>query len=126
MGCTNVTDLLKSYGANDDSLLMTLCCQKNDSSSLRAQIFAFIARILAEDNQKAIEIIIKKNLVGLSALDYATMANNSKIAAFLAKLFYIFGQDLLCKDSQVCTMGPNYQKTIFLVLKVIIKFNFGH
>merc|ERR1712223_2280919 len=28
------------------------------------------------------------------------MANNAKIAAFLAKIFYIFGQDLLCKDSQ--------------------------
>ena len=46
-------------------------------------------------------MIIKKNSAGLSALDYATMANNAKIAAFLAEMFYIFGQDLLCKDNQV-------------------------
>ena len=46
-------------------------------------------------------MIIKKNQVGLSALDYATMANNAKVAAFLAKLFYIFGQDVHGKDTQV-------------------------
>ena len=54
-----------------------------------------------ESNQDAIEMIIKKNQVGLSALDYATMANNAKVAAFLAKLFYIFGQDVHGKDTQV-------------------------
>ena len=97
----NVTDLVKSYGPTDESLLMTLCCQKNDSPSLRAQIFAFISRVLEESNDEAIEMIIKKNSAGLSALDYATMANNAKIAAFLAEIFYIFGQDLLCKDNQV-------------------------
>ena len=42
----------------------------------------------------------KKNQVGLSALDYATMANNPKIAAFLANILYIFGQDVLGKDSE--------------------------
>ena len=97
----NVTDLLKSYGPSDESLLMTLCCQKNDSPALRAQIFAFLSRVLEEANQEAINMIIKKNQVGLSALDYATMANNAKIAAFLAKMFYMFGQDVLGKDSQV-------------------------
>ena len=45
-------------------------------------------------------MIIKKNQVGLSALDYATMANNPKIAAFLANILYIFGQDVLGKDSE--------------------------
>ena len=54
-----------------------------------------------ESNPDAIEMIIKKNQVGLSALDYATMANNAKVAAFLAKLFYIFGQDVHGKDTQV-------------------------
>merc|ERR1712223_249448 len=77
----NVTDLLKTYGSKNESLLMTLCCQKNDSSSLRAQVFAFIARILAEKNQEAIKMIIRKDQAGQSALDYATMANNAKIAA---------------------------------------------
>ena len=48
-------------------------------------------------------MIVKKNQVGLSALDYATMANNAKIAAFLANLFYIFGQDVLGKDTEVST-----------------------
>jgi len=96
----NLTDLLKSYGPNEESLLMTFCCQKNDSAVLRAQIFAFLSRVLLESNQDAIEMIIKKNQVGLSALDYATMANNAKVAAFLAKLFYIFGQDVHGKDTQ--------------------------
>ena len=100
MSAKNITDLLKSYGPNDESLLITLCCHKNDSPSLRAQIFALLALILEEANQEAIHMIIKKNQVGLNALDYATMANNAKIAAFLAKIFYIFGQDVLGRDSQ--------------------------
>ena len=79
---------------------MTFCCQKNDSTFLRAQIFAFLSRVLSESNQEAIKMIIKKNQVGLSALDYATMANNPKIAAFLANILYIFGQDVLGKDSE--------------------------
>ena len=47
----NLTDLLKSYGPNEESLLMTFCCQKNDSAVLRAQIFAFLSRVLLESNQ---------------------------------------------------------------------------
>jgi len=47
----NLTDLLKSYGPNEESLLMTFCCQKNDSAILRAQIFAFLSRVLLESNQ---------------------------------------------------------------------------
>ena len=97
----NITDLLKSYGPTKESILMTLCCQKNDSPQLRAQIFAFISRILDEANEEAIAMIIQKNEDGLTALDYATMANNARIAAFLAKMFYIFGQDVLGTDSQV-------------------------
>ena len=97
----NLIDLLKSYGPNEESLLMTFCCQKNDSAFLRAQIFAFLSRVLVEANGEAIEMIIKKNHLGLSALDYATMANNAKVASFLAKLFYIFGEDVLGKDTQV-------------------------
>ena len=122
----NVTDLLKTYGSKNESLLMTLCCQKNDSSSLRAQVFAFIARILAEKNQEAIKMIIRKDQAGQSALDYATMANNAKIAAFLAKIFYIFGQDLLCKDSQV----PNYLvfdlRDTLIGLIIIGKYHTAH
>ena len=101
MNAKNLTDLLKSYGPNEETLLMTFCCQKNDSVLLRAQIFAFLSRVLVEANQNAIEMIIRKNQMGLSALDYATMANNAKVAAFLAQLFYIFGQDVLGKDTQV-------------------------
>ena len=56
----NVIDLLKSYGPNEESLLMTFCCQKNDSSFLRAQIFAFLSRLLLESNQEAIKMITKK------------------------------------------------------------------
>lgn len=96
----NVTDLLKSYGPNNESILMTLCCLKNDLPSLRAQVFALLAFVLGECNQEGINMIIRKNQVGLSALDYATVANNAKIAAFLAKVFYIFGQDVLGRDSQ--------------------------
>ena len=83
----NITDLVKCYGPTDESLLMTFCCQKNDSPALRAQIFAFLSRVLEESNDDAIDMIIKKNSAGLSALDYATMANNAKIAAFLGEMF---------------------------------------
>ena len=112
MSGKNVTDLLKTYGPNDESLLMTLCCQKNDSPPLRAQVFAFLSRVLDESNQEAINMIIKKNQLGLSALDYATMANNAKIAAFLAKMFYLFGQDVLGKDSQVSLKPFSYDEII--------------
>jgi hypothetical protein len=98
----DVTDLLKSYGPNGDSLLMTLCCHKNDSSTLRGQIFGLVAHILDEANGKAIANIIQNNANGLTALDYTMAINNARIAAFLAELFYIFGQDVLGTDNQVC------------------------
>ena len=100
----NVTDLLKTYGPNEESILMTLCCHKNDSLAVRCQVFALITRVLEEANQEAIAMIIQKNKAGLSALDYATMANNGRIAAFLGKLFYIFGQDVLGKDAEANTI----------------------
>jgi hypothetical protein len=97
----DVTDLLKTYGPNEDSLLMTLCCRKNDSSSIRGQIFGLVARILDEANGKAIANIIQNNANGLTALDYTMAINNARIAAFLAEVFYIFGQDVLGTDNQV-------------------------
>ena len=58
----NTTDLLKTYGPDKDTLLMTLCCYKNDSPSLRAQIYAFISRVLEEANEAGIGKYMKKKL----------------------------------------------------------------
>jgi len=43
--------------------------------------------------------IVMKNASGLSALDYTTVTNNSKIAIFLAELFYLLGHDILGRDN---------------------------
>ena len=59
----NTTDLLKTYGPDKDTLLMTLCCYKNDSPSLRAQIYAFISRVLEEANEAGIGKYMKKVLL---------------------------------------------------------------
>ena len=58
----NTTDLLKTYGPDKDTLLMTLCCYKNDSPSLRAQIYAFISRVLEEANEAGIGKYMKNVL----------------------------------------------------------------
>ena len=66
----NPTDLLKFYGPSKETLLMWLIkesCRKRDFQSLRkirAQIFAFLSRILEESNEEAISMIIKKSDFG--------------------------------------------------------------
>ena len=50
------------------------------------------------------EMIIRKNESGLTALDYATMTNNARIATFLVNVYFIFGQDIFCSDSQGNTL----------------------
>ncbi len=32
-------DIFKTYGPNNDSMLMTLCCKKDDTPTIRAQVF---------------------------------------------------------------------------------------
>ena len=59
---------MKNYGPNKESLLMTLCCHKDDAPALRAQIFALISTVLKDSNEEAIAMIIRKNECGLSAL----------------------------------------------------------
>ena len=34
----DMTDLLKTYGPNQDSMLMTLCCKRDASPTIRAQV----------------------------------------------------------------------------------------
>ncbi len=36
----DLVDLMKTYGPNGDSLLMNLCCRKNETPALRAQVTA--------------------------------------------------------------------------------------
>ena len=38
----DMTDLLKTYGPNQDSMLMTLCCKRDASPTIRAQVGSWI------------------------------------------------------------------------------------
>jgi len=59
-------DIFKTYGPNNDSMLMTLCCKK-DSPTIRAQVFALSARILSEKENALRQNLVMKNASGLSA-----------------------------------------------------------
>ena len=63
------------------------------------QVFALTARILSESDPTLRKNVIAKNSSGLSSLDYTTVTNNLRIGVFLAELFFILGQDILCKDA---------------------------
>lgn len=95
----DLADLLKTYGPNNDTMLMALCCKKNESPTLRAQVFALTSRILCQTESKARSNLVLKNAHGLSALDYTTVTNNTRVAAFLAELFYVLGEDISCADA---------------------------
>merc|ERR1719189_445680 len=94
----DLTDLLKTYGPNEDSMLMHLCCKHEEPPVIRAQVFALVSRILAQSNPTTRANIIQKNASGLSALDYTTVTNNRRLAAFLADLYYVMGEDPTCPD----------------------------
>jgi hypothetical protein len=36
--------IFKSYGPNNDSLLMTLCCKRDDTFANRARVYALVSR----------------------------------------------------------------------------------
>ena len=44
--------------------------------------------------------IIQKTRDDLSALDYSGVANNPRLACFLAELFYILGEDVTSPDKE--------------------------
>ena len=46
----------------------------------------------------------QKNPALLSALDYTGVANNPRIAAFLAELYYILGEDVTSPDTSGNTL----------------------
>jgi ankyrin repeat protein len=92
-------DIFKTYGPNNDSMLMTLCCKKDDTPTIRAQVFALSARILSEKDNSLRQNLVMKNASGLSALDYTTVTNNARIAVYLAEIFYNLGQDIFCRDT---------------------------
>merc|ERR1712223_1650905 len=94
----DLTDLLKTYGPNEDSMLMHLCCKREEPPIIRAQVFALVSRILAQTNPNTRANVIKKNSSGLSALDYTTVTNNRRLATFLADLYYVMGEDPTCPD----------------------------
>jgi len=91
-------DLLKTYGPNKDTMLMALCCKKDDTPMIRAQVYALCSRILSMTDSSYRQNVVLKNDSGLSALDYTTVTNNSRVAVFLAELFYVLGQDILGRD----------------------------
>jgi len=94
----DLTDLLKTYGPNEDSMLMHLCCKREEPPVIRAQVFALVCRILAQANPTTRANVIQKNSSGLSALDYTTVTNNCRLATFLADLYYMMGEDPTCPD----------------------------
>ena len=47
----DLTDLLKTYGPNEDSMLMHLCCKRDEPPLIRAQV-----------NYKDLEASIKQNI----------------------------------------------------------------
>lgn len=94
----DLTDLLKTYGPNEDSMLMHLCCKREEPPIIRAQVFALVSRILAQTNPNTRANVIQKNSSGLSALDYTTVTNNRRLATFLADLYYVMGEDPTCPD----------------------------
>merc|ERR1712223_1214425 len=94
----DLTDLLKTYGPNEDSMLMHLCCKREEPPIIRAQVFALVSRILAQTNPNTRANIIQKNSSGLSALDYTTVTNNRRLATFLADLYCVMGEDPTCPD----------------------------
>lgn len=78
VGRQDPLDLLKTYGPNNDTLLMALCCKKDDTPVIRAQVFALCSRILALPDPSYRQNVVLKNDAGLSALDYATVTNNAR------------------------------------------------
>merc|ERR1712223_34825 len=94
----DLTDLLKTYGPNEDSMLMHLCCKRDEPPLIRAQVFALVNRILSQTNPNTRANVIQKNSSGLSALDYTTVTNNRRLATFLADLYYVIGEDPTCPD----------------------------
>ena len=48
--------------------------------------------------------IIQKTRDDLSALDYSGVANNPRLACFLAELFYILGEDVTSPDKEGNTL----------------------
>ena len=87
----NPTDLLKFYGPSKETLLMWLIkesCRERDVQSLRkirAQIFAFLSRVLEESNEEAISMIIRKSDFG-SALGMISHSILYKISTYLIDL----------------------------------------
>ena len=100
----DLTDLLKTYGPNEDSMLMTLCCKKDESPTIRAQVFALVSRILGQRDPTMRANVVQKNACHLSALDYTTVTNNRRIACFLAELYYVMGENVACPDNSGNTL----------------------
>ena len=62
-------------------------------------MFALASRILGQPDLASRFNVVAKNPDQLSALDYTAVANNRRIAAFLAELYYILGQDVTSPDT---------------------------
>lgn len=90
--------IFKTYGPNHDTLMMTLCCKREDTPTVRAQVFAVATRILREKDLSLRRNLVIKNGSGLSALDYTTVTNSLRISLFLAELLFSLGQNVLCPD----------------------------
>ena len=68
--------------------------------------------------------LIQKNRDDFSALDYSGVANNPRIACFLAELFYILGEDVTSPDKGgntllhlMAAMGDQCAPTLEVIIR---------
>jgi hypothetical protein len=94
-----IDDLRKTFGPHQCTLLMSLCCNNADDSLQRAKVLAVVKRLLAHPDPAVRRDIVKRDLVGSTALDYATLLNKPDVAHFLAEIFYDLGEDLNSQDA---------------------------
>ena len=68
------------------------------------KVFALVTRILSQPDPGTRMNLVQKTRDDLSALDYSGVANNPRLACFLAELFYILGEDVTSPDKQGNTL----------------------
>ena len=83
-----------------------------------------MTRILSHPDPGTRKTLIQKNRDDFSALDYSGVANNPRIACFLAELFYILGEDVTSPDKGgntllhlMAAMGDQCAPTLEVIIR---------
>ena len=80
------TELFKTYGPNDDTLITILCYSKEETPVTRARVLALTKKILAHPEAEKRANIIKKNKCDISPLEFAATTNK----VIITLLFLLF------------------------------------